>query len=204
MLYAEDFDDVDGERPAAARPPEPEVIEPVFTAAELDAARAEARQAGRRRPSTAWLPLRLTCWALLAAGMADAGAAAAQAEAAAAGVAATMLAALAACLPALCDAHGAAELRALARALLPALPDEPRITVRVNPHMLAAMQDEIAALDGELAERVRLLPTDAMPPGDARVTGRTGPRCATRGGRGRRSRKGWPSWACCEEEYADA
>ena len=49
VLYAEDFDD-DGVQPAFSEPhpgPEPEIIEPTFSALELDAARAEAREIGR-------------------------------------------------------------------------------------------------------------------------------------------------------------
>ena len=41
--------------------------------------------------------------------------------------------------------------------------------MRVHPHMQAAMQAEIAALDPEIAERVHVIPTDAVPPGDARI-----------------------------------
>ncbi len=85
-------------------------------------------------------------------------------------VAKCMLSALLTCLPALCERHGAAELRALSRAVLPGLVDEPKIVVRVNPQMVAGMQAEMAALDFELAERVHLLPTDAVAPGDARIS----------------------------------
>ena len=171
VLYAEDFDD-DGGAPAAADAlPEPEVIEPSFTAAELDAARVEARAAGRLDAERGVAASRNHMLGLLATGVADARAAAAEvAEAAAEGVARCMLGALAACLPALCERHGAEELRALVRMVLPAMQDEPRITVRVNPRMLPAMQAEVAALDFEIAERVHLLATDALPPGDARIS----------------------------------
>ena len=81
-----------------------------------------------------------------------------------------MLSALAACLPALCEHHGAGELRTFVRALLPALMDEPRIIVRVHPHMAGVMQDEIDGLDAEMVERIQLLPTDVIPPGDVRIS----------------------------------
>lgn len=176
VLYAEDFDDDDEAAEAGAAPPsdpvpEPEIIEPVFTAAELDAARTEARLAGRAEAEHGLAGARNQLLTLLADGVAQARASATEvAEMAAEAAARCMLGALAACLPALCEQHGAAELRGLTRRLLPALADEPRITVRINPHMLAAMQDEVASLDAEIAERVCLLPTDAVPPGDARIT----------------------------------
>ena len=173
VLYAEDFDD-EGETSVAERPgspPEPEIIDPVFTAAELDLARAEARQAGRVEAEHGLTASRTQMLGLLAAGVANTRAEAHEAaQAVAEDVARCMLSAMAACLPSLCERHGANELRALMRALLPALSDEPRITVRINPHMLGSIQAEIALLDPEIAERVHLLPTDAIPPGDARVT----------------------------------
>jgi flagellar assembly protein FliH len=172
VLYAEDFDE-DGIT-AAANPqaaPEPEVIEPSFTAAELDAARLEGRAIGRHEAERGLAAARNQMVGLLAAGIADArDEQRDMAKEAAEAAARCMLSALAACLPALCDKHGVAELQAMVRAVLPALVDEPRITVRINPHMLAPMQAEIAALDIEVAERVRLLPTEAIAPGDVRIT----------------------------------
>ena len=172
VLYAEDFDDdADPVAPAPDPVPEPEIIEPVFTAAELDAARAEAAQGARAEAERGLSASRNHLLGLLAGGMAEARLGAKQAaEAVAEEVARCMLGALAACLPALCEQHGAMELRAFTRALLPALTDEPRITIRINPHMLGAMQDEVGRLDAEIAERIQLLPTDAIPPGDARVS----------------------------------
>ena len=170
VLYAEDFDE-DGSAPAAAHTTaELEVIDPVFTAAELDAARAEARQAGRAEAEHGLAGSRNHMLSVLVAGLSDARESArAVAETVADGTAQCILSALAACLPALCEQHGAAELRALVRALLPALSQEPRVTVRVNPHMLSAMQAEIATLDTDAANCVHLIPTDAVPPGDARI-----------------------------------
>ncbi len=195
VLYAEDFDD-DGEdlapAPASAgffamrratdkpvpeaepiepEPVEPDVIEPSFTAAELDAARAEGREAGRVEAERGLVASRTAMMSLLAVGLSEVQDSARDvAKASAEDVARCLLSMVAACLPALCERQGAAELQALARALLPALVDEPRIVVRVHPYMQAAMQAEIAALDIELAERVQLLPTEAVAPGDARIS----------------------------------
>ena len=171
VLYAEDFDD-DEAKPAAEQeaPPEPEFIEPVFTGAELEVARAEARLAGRAEAERGIIASRVQMLSLIAAGMTEAqDGARIAAEQAAEAVARCMLTALTACLPALCERHGAAELRALTRAVLPALTDEPRITVRVHPHMATVVQEELAAMDFEIAERVNLVATEAIAPGDARI-----------------------------------
>jgi flagellar biosynthesis/type III secretory pathway protein FliH len=168
VLYAEDFDAEDASEPIA---PEPEVIEPLFVAAEMDAARAEGHAAGLIEAERGIAASRLQTLDRIATAMTGAAdAAAGAAEAAATGIARTILGALSACLPALCERHGATELQALMRAVLPSLTDQPRVTVRVHPLMAPAMADEIAALDAELAERVVLLPSDAVPPGNVRVT----------------------------------
>jgi len=52
---------------------------------------------------------------------------------------------------------------------LPPLTREPSIIVRVSPLIATAAEDEIARLDPELAERVRLVPTETMAAGDVRV-----------------------------------
>ena len=172
VLYAEDFDDIGNPGAAGSEPlPEPEIIEPVFTAAELDAARAEAMQAGRAEAEHGLAGSSNRLLVLVAEGVAEARAGAREAaEAVADGVACCMLSALAACLPVLCEKHGPAELRAFIRALLPALSDEPRITIRVHPDMSEVIRGEIGRLDSEIGERVRVLPVDEMAPGDARVT----------------------------------
>lgn len=172
VLYAEDFDDIGGSDLVAPDPvAEPEIIEPVFTAAELDAARAEASAAGRAEAERGLAGSRTQLLARVASSLEDARAAAREvAEQAAEGVARCLLGALAACLPSLCERHGAAELQAFVRTLLPALTEEPRVIVRINPVMMAMMQSEISGLDDEIAERIQLLATEAVPPGDARVT----------------------------------
>ncbi len=206
VLYAEDFDDEGGAPVAEASGPvpEPEIIEPVFTAAELEAARAEARQAGRTEAEHGLTASRNRLLALLADGMSEARSGAyAAAEAGAEGVARTMLGALATCLPQLCKQHGAAELRALVRILLPALSEEPRITIRVNPHMLPVIQAEIATLDVEIAERVHVLPTDAVEPGDARVTWADGSAVRDTARARAAFAEGLASLGLLQREYAD-
>ncbi len=176
VLYAEDFDADENAPAAAVAEPEPEpVAAPVFTLDDLAVARAEARASGRVEAEAGLTASRARMLELIATGLTEASqAAAAIAEQRAEAIARLMLSAMVACLPALCSQHGVVELRALVRAILPDLTEEPRITVRVNPHMASAMAAEIAALDTEFAERITLLPTDAIVPGDARITWQDG------------------------------
>lgn len=202
VLYAEDFDAEDILDPVA---PEPEVIEPVFVAAELDTARAEGHAAGRMEAERSLVASRLQMLERIAGAMADAtNAAASAAEATATGLARTILSALTACLPALCERHGAAELQALMRAVLPSLTDQPRITVRVHPQMASTMAAEIAALDTDIAERVVLLPSDAIPPGDARVTWEDGAALRDAGRARAAVQESLAALGLLEEELTDA
>ncbi len=172
VLYAEDFDDAGTTSPPTEeQAPEPELIEPVFTAAELEAARAEGRGQGRAEAERGVAASRVQVLKLIASSMDEAREAARQtAEQAAEATVRCMLTTLTACLPDLCARHGAGELRALIRCVLPALSEEPRITVRAHPHMTPVIEDELALLEPDIAERVTLQPSEAIPPGDARVT----------------------------------
>ncbi len=177
VLYAEDFgaepeaEDIPPEQDV----PEPEVIEPFFTLAELEAAREEGRVAGQAEAERGVAASRLHVLKRIAASLAEADAeAAAMAEAAASGMARAMLSALATCLPALCEQHGTAEVQALVRIVLPNLAEQPRVTVRVHPQMAPAIAAELAVQDSEFGERVALLPSDTIAPGDARITWENG------------------------------
>lgn len=172
VLYAEDFDASDNAVAQASIPSlEPEHIEPLFTLAELEVAKAEARLAGQAATAQSLAGARnqllqsLACAITIAR---DDGRAAA--EAIAEGSARCMLSALNACLPALCERHGPGELQILIRNILPGLSHEPRITVRLHPDAVPLLQAEIATLDAELAERVHMLPTETVLPGDLRIT----------------------------------
>jgi len=174
MLFAEEFDLAPGVTIIEA-PAEPEIIAPVFTAADIEAARdagwSEGREAGHAEAEAAGVALARAALAAIAAGLADAAqTAAAHAEQAAEEIARLLLDTLMTFLPALCARHGEPEVREVIRAVLPPLLREPAITVRVGPGTAAAARDEIARLDPDLAERVRLVPTEAMAAGDVRVT----------------------------------
>ena len=168
LLFDEDFD-------LPAKPPEPEVINPVFTAAELMAAREEAAQDSRDRAiAETEASARIASSRALAEIAAQITAAreeaAAIAEQSAEAIARLLLDCFATAFPALSARHGPGELAAVLREILPALHREPKITVRINPHLISSMTEEIHALDADLVARVRLIATDAVAPGDARVT----------------------------------
>ena len=125
-LFGEDFD-----LPDAA--PEPEVIEPVFSASEV----ADARETAWREGNAAGLSeathhdiaaTRRAVEAIAASVAAECQAAAVRAEQTAEAIAGLLLDSLAATFPALCARYGDAEVRAVLRAVLPALTREEAIT----------------------------------------------------------------------------
>jgi flagellar biosynthesis/type III secretory pathway protein FliH len=172
LLFDEDFD-------LPARPTEPEVIAPVFTAAELMAAREEAAQDGRDRAITevegSARIASSRALAEIAAQITTAqDAAAAIAEQSAEAIARLLLDCFATAFPALSARHGPGELAAVLHEILPALHREPKIAVRVNPHLVPVMTEQLHSLDTDLAARVRLIPTDSVAVGDVRVTWENG------------------------------
>ncbi len=181
LLYAEDFDDLPALPASAPEPPhpEPEMIEPTFTLAELEAARAAGQEDGaaaeRARLAAEDATARSRALDALATALADAAdAARIVMETAADGLAQAVLSLVAAGLPALCVRHGEREARALVQHLLPTLGAEPRITIRVNPSLLNDVRTDLAGLDPEIAAAVQLVASDAMPPGDVRVSWESG------------------------------
>jgi flagellar biosynthesis/type III secretory pathway protein FliH len=168
LLFDEDFD-------LPARRSEPEVIAPVFTAAELMAAREEAAQDARDRAileveGTARIASSRALTEIAVQITTAQEAAAAIAEQSAEAIARLLLDCFAIAFPALSVRHGPGELAAVLREILPALHREPKITVRVNPHLLPVMTEEVRSLDTDLAARVQLIPADGVAPGDVRIT----------------------------------
>lgn len=168
LLFDEDFD-------LPAKPPEPEVIEPVFTAAELIAAREEAAQDSRDRAlaeveSTARAASNRALAEIAAQITAARDQAASIAEQSAEAIARLLLDCFATAFPALSARHGPGELAAMLHQILPALQHEPKITVRVHPHLVPGMTEELQSLDADLVARVRLIAADGVAMGDARVT----------------------------------
>jgi flagellar biosynthesis/type III secretory pathway protein FliH len=168
LLFDEDFD---------SPPPssEPEVIEPVYTVAEMTAARDAAAQEARDRAlldaeASGRAGARRALTEMAAQFAAATAEAAVIAEQTSEATARLLLDCFATAFPELSARHGANEVAAVVQSILPALHRESKIVVRVNPHLMAAMTEELGALDSDLATRVRLLPTDALAVGDARVT----------------------------------
>ena len=89
-------------------------------------------------------------------------------------IARLLLDSLAATFPTLCARYGDAEVRAIIRAVLPALTQEAAITVRAHPRTAAALAAEIAHLDPDLVAHVQTVECDAMPPGDVRIAWHNG------------------------------
>jgi flagellar assembly protein FliH len=80
-------------------------------------------------------------------------------------------------LPAACARLGAPEIAEVARAVLPALRQEPRVVVAVHPALAAEVAAELARLarlGKGFGERAVLAPSDVLPPGDVRVTWQDG------------------------------
>jgi flagellar biosynthesis/type III secretory pathway protein FliH len=176
LLFDEDFD-----LPSPPPPPslDPEIIEPLFTRDELKAACDEAALESRE---TALLEAK--GHVLAATGQALAAIAeqiaetraevVSMAEQSSEAIVRLLLDCFAAVFPALAARHGARETAAILREILPALHHEPKITVRINPHITESMTREIQALDPDLAAHLRLVPTDAVALGDARITWENG------------------------------
>jgi flagellar assembly protein FliH len=177
ILFDEDFDAppatagviVLDDLPDEAPPPPPAVTAEDVAAARADAyaeghekglAQAAADRAEVTRQMLGVIADRLEGARLEAARVAEEGAQA---------VARLLMGTLAGMMPALCARHGAAEVAAVARAVLPALVREPRVTIRVSPHLVRAVEQALAGLDPDLHGRVMLVPTDAVPPGDVRI-----------------------------------
>jgi flagellar assembly protein FliH len=171
-LFTDDFD-----LPDAA--PEPEAIEPVFSAAEVanerEAAWRQGRASGLQEAAAADAAATRQAIESVAAQFAAArDAAAALAEQGADAIARLLLDSLAATFPVLCARYGEAEVQAIVRAVLPALTQEQAITVRVHPRTAPSIAHEISRLDPDLAARVQIAACDAMPRGDVRVAWRNG------------------------------
>jgi flagellar assembly protein FliH len=167
LLFEDDF----GLDPV---PPEPQVIVPSYSAADLAAARAEAwaegHQAGTAEANAATAAATRVLLEQIAAALRDARAQAETiSEQSAEAIARLLMDTFAATFPALCARHGEAEVRHVIRTILPAVSAEPTVTVRVNPAHIPALMRELDQIDIELAERVQMMPQASIPPGDVRL-----------------------------------
>ena len=174
ILYAEDFDDElsGGGTLLGAEPEQPE---PLFTGADLDDARLAAADTARTETlasaELAALQDRSAALARISEGLGHLTAGiAAEIERSTEELARTVLCLLAAALPSLMDKTAAREVSALLHRLLPGLHAEKQVTVRVNPHVAGAIESDLAQLDEDARTRILLVPTDALAPGDLRVS----------------------------------
>lgn len=169
-MFAEDFD-----QPQAPAAP----VEPVFSADEMAEARTsawrEGHDAGLLEAAAADAVSTKETMAQIAAQLRHESEAAAQrAEQQAELITQLLLDSLAATFPALSAHYGDAEARAIVRSVLPALAQEPMITIRAHSTTAAAISHEFGQLDPDLSARVETVNSEAMPPGDVRITWRNG------------------------------
>jgi flagellar assembly protein FliH len=176
VLFAEDFEE-DGT--VIEVPPEPEITEPHFSAADLESARRasweEGRLAGHAEAEAGQSALVARSLAAIAEALRNAEKEAqAVAEEAADAISRLVMECLATALPALCADYGEGEVRALMQIVMPGLEQQPDIAIRVHPHLLGPVQQELGRFDPDLRARVRLVPTDAMAAGDVRIAWQDG------------------------------
>ncbi len=174
-LFDDDFD----LPPAAETPEEPEVIEPTFTLAELAAEREAAYRAGeaaaRAVADASQSAADRTALAAIAASLdAASGEASEMAGDSADAIARLLLDTLAALFPALCARFGSAEAQALTGAILPALRQEPRATIRLPPALIQPVTETITRADPDLLPRVDFQPDPNLSAGDIRILWRNG------------------------------
>jgi len=172
ILFVDDFDHPDP--PPAAAPPEPEYIEPVFTAADMEAAREAGHAAGLEEARTEHHAVQAQLCAAAMTAIGDALAATRQdAEAIATrtaeDLAAAMLALLQAALPAASEALAGQELTALLAAILPPLKREPAVQLRLHPDMLPDISADLHARFPEYAARLTISADAALARADATV-----------------------------------
>jgi flagellar biosynthesis/type III secretory pathway protein FliH len=167
LMAIEDFDAPEQD----TAPPEPEATAPVIDPLPglIAAARAEGLAEGRAAGAAA---MQATLDADIAAALARTAIAVeagrdelrAVAAAQATEVARLACALLAAAIPSLAERHAEAEVMRFAEAILPALEEEPAMTLRVAPALADAVSARLAA-----HRRLEVLPDATIEPGDARL-----------------------------------
>jgi len=181
LFFTEDFDapKVVPTPPLDPEPVEPPELVPYFTEQELEAARREGYAAGAADLRAATLEAHEAAiaqsLATIVTSLADAQTAAEHvAETAAEGVARLLLRILSTILPALCVQHGADEIEAVMRRVLPRLKSEPRIIVQVNPVNIENLRSRMVGFAPDMTERVTFQAIEAIEPGDVRLSWQDG------------------------------
>lgn len=178
-LFEDDFAAPEAS-PRAVRaepPPEPEVIVPSFSAAELAEARAEGFAEGRAaalaEAKAAAEARTAAALEAIAARLGEARREAAEAaERAATSLAAATLELVSRALPSAAAAHALPTCSALAETLLARLPAVERIAIRVPPELADALGPKLsaAAAAADYAGRLEVIPTAGLAPGEMRVS----------------------------------
>lgn len=158
ILYAEDFDDpadLDVQKfQKQAEPPPP----PAITQADVDAACAAAVRAARLDWQVGQEQARTSAITSMNAVLKSLhGTAERTTLAVAEGTVTTILAMVSALLPNLAREHGPTEVRALLGRLLPSIRSRERISVRVHPELVAAIQRDLGGLNDDLASMVDVI-----------------------------------------------
>lgn len=168
-LFAEDFDGTPPRRtPEPPAPPPP-------TRAEVEAQLADSYgqglSAGIARATADQAEVARRLLDSIASGLAAARAdALAAAEEASGEIARLLVTCLTTAFPALSERLGPAQVASYAREVIRPLYGVPQITLRCSPHALAALDRELAGLEPDIRAAIEITPTDAMLPGDVRIT----------------------------------
>jgi flagellar biosynthesis/type III secretory pathway protein FliH len=169
-LFTEDFD---GPRPPrrAAAPSAPPPTSPEEIAAQLAAAYAEGLSAGIARAAADQDEMERRLSGSIVAGLEAARAEAHEAaDVASTEIAQLLVTCLTTAFPALDERLGPAEAAAFAREILAPMYGEPQIALRCSPHAVPALEKVLAGFEEELRAAITITPTDAMLPGDVRIT----------------------------------
>jgi flagellar assembly protein FliH len=188
LLFADDFatpstDAAGATGPSVSTEPPPPAPPPTFSTAQLLVARLEGVAEGECKALAQFRAEGGELCQQALASIAEQLSGARQeyarlADEAAAATARLLMQTLHTLLPATTLRCGEAEVRALARAILPGLAQEPHVQIRVAPPLVPAIEAELAGLDADLRSRIVLAPTETMSPGDLRIVWQDG--CASR------------------------
>ncbi len=179
-LFADDFDEIDAAAARAAampaeEPPPPPPPPPTYDQEQLDAACERARADGYARGTADAAMSEGAVIAATLSRIADelanaAASAASTAEQCAEAFGRLLFSVMVAGFPNLRTLHGEEELRAVLRRGMPGMVQETQVTIEVHPTMLPVVQSELAAVPLKQQQHMTIEPSEAIPPGDARIT----------------------------------
>ena len=184
ILFAEDFDDSGNlESPHNAQlfhlPAEPEIIAPIFSAEEMQAARQEAHAEGARAAQQQ-VAAQLQADAALACQRIAASLEQAQHEAtevierSAEAAAQLLFTALSACLPTLCASHDATEIAGIVHDVLFGMTPETTMCVSVAPEITTEVRTALAGLPADMSKRVVIAAHEGLAVGDVKLSWESG------------------------------